>query len=165
MKKFLLSLVLGTSLALVSTPASAAGVIFYSNGEQLEIFQKLPADYEFDDGDHMNIGVMYNQFSIMWIPVWNYGETKWVWVNDAKDAYNDEVSEEELEYFRTEYAYDIPEKPRIGFWNSIGGKLVWAAIIGGIFLLDRKKKAGKEEEEQEVENGEPATEESEEEQL
>ena len=158
MKKLLLSLVLGASLALVSTPASARGVIFYSTGEHLDIVQKLPADWQFEDGDHMNLGVMFNQFSIMWIPVWNYGETKWAYVNDAKDAYDDNVTEEELELLRTEYAYDIPEKPRIGFWDSIGGKLVWGAVIAGVVLFGRNKKDD-DEEQPEAQNEEPSEEE------
>lgn len=161
MKKLLLSLVLCGSLALVSTPASARGVIFYSTGEHLDIFQKLPADFEFEDGDHMNLGVMYNQFSLMWIPVWNYGETKWAYVNDAKDSYDDNVTEEELEMFRTEYAYDIPDKPRIGFWDSIGGKLVWAAVIAGAVIFGRNRKGDDDEEQPEARNEEPAAEESE----
>ncbi len=144
MKKLLLSLVFGVALTLVSIPV-AHGMIIYSTGEQMDIFQKLPAEFEFDDGDHMNLGVMYSQFSIFWIPVWNYGETKWVWSNDAADAYNDDVSEEELELLRTELGYDIPDEPRIGFWNRIGGKLVWTAVILFVVLFGRNKKKDDEE--------------------
>ena len=158
MKKLLLSFVFGVALALVSTPASARGWIVYSTGEKLEITQKLPQDFVFDDDSHMNLGVMYNQFSILWIPVWNYGETKWAYVNDSEDMYSDDVTEEELDMLRTEYAYDIPDEPSIGFWNRIGGKLVWSAVILFVVLYGRNKKDD-DEEEQVAQNEEPVAEE------
>lgn len=134
MKKFILSLALSGALVFAAaTETYARGVIFYSTGEKLEITRDLPEDFTFEDGTHMNLGVKYNQFSIFWIPVWNYGETTWAYVNDARDTYSDEVTPEELEMFKTEYGIDVPEKPVIGFWNRIGGKLVWLAVILALF--------------------------------
>jgi hypothetical protein len=131
MKKLILALALAGALSLAATNASARGFIIYSNGEKLEITQKFPEteDFTFDDGEHMNLGVMYNQFSIFWIPMWNYGETKWVFVNDKRDSYSDELTAEDIETLRTEYGFDIPDEPKIGFWNRVGGKIVWGIII------------------------------------
>ena len=89
MKKLFSTRALCAALTCVATPASARGVIVYSNGEKIEVVQKVPAEVLFEElvDEHVNIGVMYNQFSIMWIPMWNYGETVHVLVNDAEDTY------------------------------------------------------------------------------
>ena len=145
MKKIIFTLALSCALVFAAQSVSARGVIFYSTGEKLEITQELPEDFTFENGEHLNLGVLYNQFSIFWIPVWNYGETKWVYTNDKRDSYDDDVTAEELEMFRTEYGYDIPETPQIGSWNRIGGKIVWGVVILALvvfsWLFRDKKKA------------------------
>lgn len=132
MKKLIFTIVLCGALALTASPASARGVIIYSNGEKIEVVKELPADVEIIEEEHVNVGVMYNQFSIFWIPMWNYGETVYVLVNDDKDTYYD-LSAEDVEFLNDEYALELPLEASIGFWNSIGGKLIWGAVI--LFLL------------------------------
>jgi hypothetical protein len=147
MKKLILSLALACAFSFVATSVSARGVIFYSTGEKIEIAEKLPEEFVFQNGEHMNLGVMYEQFSIFWIPVWNYGETKWVYVNDKRDSYDDDVTAEELEMLRTEYGIDIPDEPKIGGWNRVGGKIIWGIIILGLIALwwwTREKKGAAE---------------------
>ncbi len=129
MKKLIFTLVLSGAFVFTATTVSAArGVIIYSNGEKIEVSQKLPEDVMLIEDEHVNIGTMYNQFSIFWIPMWNYGETVHVLVNDAKDTYYD-LTAEEITYINEEFGLEIPEQPRIGFWNKIGGKLIWGAVI------------------------------------
>ena len=127
MKKTILTLALFSALFLTANTASAKGVIFYSNGEKVEVVKTLPEDAILDDA-HVNLGVMYEQFAIFWVPMWNYGETKYVLINDKKDTYYD-LSEEDVEMLRTEFNIDVPQKPSIGFWNKIGGKLIWCVVI------------------------------------
>ncbi len=128
MKKLIFTLVLSGAFVLTATTVSARGVIVYSNGEKIEVTQKLPEDVMLIEDEHVNVGVMYKQFSIFWIPMWNYGETVHVLVNDAKDTYWD-LTAEEVAFVNEEYGLAIPEVPRIGFWNKIGGKLIWGAVI------------------------------------
>jgi hypothetical protein len=151
MKKFVTILLFATAFCFVSNSVSAKGVIIYSNGEKIEVAQTLPDSITIDE-QHINLGVMYEQFSIFWIPMWNYGETKYVFINEKKDTYYD-LQEEDLEYLRSEYGVKIPETPSICFWNKIGGKLIWLAVIAaciyGYFLTRKDDK----DEDAAVENG------------
>ncbi len=135
MKKFFfIFLFLGTTFFSFSE-ASARGVIIYNNGEKIEVTQELPADLMLEEWgieEHVNVGVKYDQFAIFWVPMWNYGETKHVLVNDEKDIYYD-LSAEEIAYLNETYGLDISDEPRIGFWNKIGGKLIWGALL--LFIL------------------------------
>jgi len=127
MKRTIFTLSLFGIMLFAANTASAKGVIIYSNGEKIELAKELPADVTID-GTHVNLGVMYDQFAIFWIPMWNYGETKFVLVNDKKNTYWD-VDEETIEILKTDFNVEISEKPTIGFWNKIGGKLIWGALI------------------------------------
>ena len=112
---------------MTTNTATAKGVIFYSTGEKVNVVKQLPDSAVIDDM-HVNLGVMYEQFSIFWIPVWNYGETKYVLINDKEDTYYD-LDAEEIEMIKTTFQIKVPEKPSIGFWNRIGGKIIWSAVI------------------------------------
>ena len=127
MKKVILALTLFGALFFTANTVSAKGVIFYSLGEKFDIAQKLPDNFKID-GNHVNLGIMYKQFSVFWIPVWNYGETTYVFINDKEDGYYD-VDAEDIETLKTKFNVTVPEKPTLSFWNKIGGKLVCLVII------------------------------------
>jgi len=138
MKKFLITFTLFGALFFIPNTAQAK-VFIYSNGEKISIAKRLPDD-ALINGEHVNIGVMYKQFAIFWIPVWNYGEKEFVLVNDKKDTYYD-LDEEDIEILKTEYDTTLPSKPKINFWNKIGGKIIWGAVIlalGYGYLSTRK---------------------------
>jgi hypothetical protein len=146
MKKAIFALALFGALFFTAGSVSAKGIIFYSNGEKVEVFKTLPDDAVID-GAHVNLGVRYSQFSIFWIPVWNYGETKYVLINDKKDTYWD-LDAETVETLKTDFNVDIPEKPAIGFWNRIGGKIVWGIAI--LIAIAGWRTTRKEDEEPEI---------------
>ncbi len=127
MKKVILVFALFGALFFTTNTASAKGIIVYSNGEKIEVIQELP-DSIIIDNNHVNLGVMYEQFSIFWIPMWNYGETKFVLINDKEDTYYD-LSAEDIEMLKTEFNIDVPESPSIGFWNKTGGKIIWIVLL------------------------------------
>ena len=127
MKKTILTLALFVVLCFTANNVSAKGIIFYSNGEKAEITVKLPDDAIINN-EHVNLGVMYEQFSIFWIPVWNYGETKHVLLNDKKNTYYD-LDDESIEILKEDFNVEVPQKASIGFWNKIGGKLIWCIVI------------------------------------
>ena len=129
MKKVILTFALFSALFFTANTVSAKGIIIYSNGEKIEVIKKLPADATIDD-THVNLGVMYDQFSIFWVPIWNYGETKYVFINDKENTYYD-VTAEDIEILKTDFDVNIPEKPSIGFWNKTGGKLILGIVIAG----------------------------------
>ena len=132
MKKTILTISLFIAI-FFSAISVSANVIIYSNGEKVEVVKELPEDAVLD-GEHVNLGVMYNQFSIFWIPMWNYGETKYVLLNDAKDTYYD-LDAEDLEMLRSEFNIKISDKPSIGFWNKIGGKIIWILVIALVIFV------------------------------
>ncbi|MDR0232519.1 MAG: hypothetical protein LBI82_10425 [Dysgonamonadaceae bacterium] len=139
MKKVILTLSLFGALFFTANTVSAKGVIIYSNGEKIEVIQKLDEDVTIND-EHVNLGVMYDQFSIFWIPIWNYGGTKYVLINDKRDTYYD-LDDEDFETLKTEFNVGIPDIPTIGFWNRAGGKIVWAVVLfAAIFygVINRK---------------------------
>jgi len=145
MKKVILTLTL-VFIALFFTANNAKGVIFYSNGETIDVVKELPADAIINGSDHVNLGVMYKQFSIFWIPVWNYGEARHVLINDKKDTYY-ELEDEDVEYLKTNFDVDVPEKASINFWNKIGGKLIWAVVLVIVIFGWRSKNKDDDEEE------------------
>jgi hypothetical protein len=127
MKKVILTCAILGALVFTTSPVSAKGIIFYSNGEKIELYKELPAEANIK-GAHVNLGVKYEQFSIFWVPMWNYGETKYVLVNDKEDTYW-ELDTETIEMLKTEFNVDVPQNPTIGFWNKIGGKIIWGLVI------------------------------------
>ncbi|MCL1943804.1 MAG: hypothetical protein FWF54_09700 [Candidatus Azobacteroides sp.] len=139
MKKMILTFALFGALFFTANSVSARGIIVYSNGEKIEVVKNLP-DSVIIDGKHVNLGVMYKQFSVFWIPMWNYGETKSVLVNDKEDIYYD-LTAEDVEMLKIGFNIDVPQEPVIGFWNKIGGKIVWGVVILAVIcgcLITRK---------------------------
>ena len=145
MKKVILTLVLFGAFFCMANIASAGIPIFYSNGEKVDITKTLPQEAVVNNNEHVNLGTMYKQFSIFGIPVWNYGETKYVLINDKKDKYCD-LSAEIREMLKTNFTIELPEKPTIGFWNKIGGKIVLGVILAAIFIFFVTRKGRKEAE-------------------
>jgi len=127
MKKIIFALALFVGLFLSTTTVSAIPVL-YSSGKKVEMVKEIP-NLVVDD-ERFNLGVMYDQFSIFWIPMWNYGETKYVLFSEDKNSYTYlDLDAEDLAIIKEEFNVDFPDKPTIGFWNRIGGKLIWGLVI------------------------------------
>lgn len=141
MKKFILFVFMIFCLGMVQN-IEAKGVIIYHDGPNLETVQKLPADAKMEDGTHINVGIMYNQFGLFWMPVWNYSEAQYVLVSDDEKTYY-EISESGLAELSSEFNLELKENPSPSLWNKIGIKpvliLLLAAIIWG-YLPSKKKK-------------------------
>jgi len=143
---FVLSLVAASLFA--TETASARGVIVYSTGPQFETNMTLP-DEVIIDGKHVNFGVAYEQFSIFWVPIWNYGDIEYALIDDDGDTAWP-VDEDILAELQSDYGVEISGPPTISFWNKFGGKLIWGALI--LFLLwyyNIRKKKGEEASEEE----------------
>ena len=127
MKKVILTLSLIGAMFFAANTVSARGIIIYSTGEKIETVKQLPDSAIIND-EHVNLGVMYKQFSIFWIPMWNYGETKYVFLNDKKNTYYD-LEAEDIQSLKTVFNVEVPQAPTIGFWNKTGGKIIWGIVI------------------------------------
>ena len=53
-------------------------------------------------------------------------------INDKKDTYYD-LDKEDIEALKSEFNVKISDKPSIGFWNKVGGKIIWALVIIATF--------------------------------
>ena len=97
-------------------------------GEKITKIADLPdtEEYQLESGEYVDVGYMYKQVSIVFIPVWNY-DLQWCgYVDD--ETYMD-LSKEDLDAMAKEAGVTIPDAS-LPFWDSIGGKLVFLLAIG-----------------------------------
>ncbi len=129
--KILLLLLLFTGIA---QTASAKGAIVYHTGPKGSTLEMLPADAVID-GQHVNFGVVYDQFGLFWLPLWNYGETEYALISDDENTFWS-LDEETLEMVKSEYELDIPDTPSIPFWQKVGLKPV-VILLFLFFILGK----------------------------
>ena len=122
--KVLLLLLLFTGVA---QTASAKGAIVYHTGPKGSTLEILPSDAVID-GQHVNFGVVYDQFGLFWLPLWNYGETEYALIADDENTFWS-LDEETLKMVKTEYSLDIPDTPSIPFWQKVGLKPVVILLL------------------------------------
>ena len=153
MKKTICFLLFFAFFASISNTVSAKGVpIIYSDGPKLTITEALPEDIVSEDGMHLNLGVMFSQFSIFWVPMFNYGTTQYVLVSDDKETYW-ELDDEDLMMIKAEFGINTEKKPNIPFWDKIGGKIIWGTLLALIIwgFIPSKKADDEEEDIAEIE--------------
>lgn len=134
-------------MSLSSNRAEARVTILYGNGPEFEQMYDLPDSLTSEAGNPLEFGVAFDQFSLFYVPIWNYGETEYaVYDRKAQTIYT--LDEEDLAAFKEEYGWELPEKPGLSFWNRFGGKLILVVVLvalGGIWMW---KNAGSEETEE-----------------
>ena len=127
---------------LISQNAEAKGVIIYHDGPRFKTVEQLPTEWEID-GKHVNLGVAYEQFGIFRLPLWNYGETRYILVSDDEESAW-ELDGKQLAELKSEHNLNIPENPLIPFWEKVGLKpvviILLLLIIWG-YLLGKKRNA------------------------
>ena len=136
MKRFLL--LMATGVLFLSTQETQAFIYSFGGWEIDKVADFPNTDEDMtDDGDHVDLSVIYKQTWILWIPIWNW---------DARYCGSTFQSRENTEYYpmdddTSEFVskYGSPEG-MIPFWDRIGGKLVWALII----LIWGKWQSGKD---------------------
>ncbi len=146
MKQLLYTLALAAAFLCFSSTAQARGIIFYQNGENLVVAHTLPDSMCLDNGHHLDIGVKFNEFSIMWIPAWTWGPMEYVLYDKKGDAYAT-LDEEDIALYNETFNLNLdPEKPSLPFWHKIGGKVIWAVLILSIVWSSIGGKKDEEEE-------------------
>ena len=124
MKKLLL---LFLFIVTASVSFQAKAFIIYSYGEVVNVEKRLPVDSEIN-GTHVNLAVIYDQFDLFWLPVWNYGTPRYILLADNEKDYW-ETDEETLEQLKADFNIAIPDEPAPSLWNKIGLKPVLAILI------------------------------------
>lgn len=133
-----------------ATKVSAKGglPIVYGDGEHVAKVLDLPQREEFmiqaTDGKwyHADLGVLHEQFSLFFIPLFNYGTEKYVLYTDTKIGEYDftyaDLDSEEVAYLQSEFG-GISSTPELPFWDAWGGKLLALGIVVFIFLCSKFK--------------------------
>lgn len=130
-------------LGLSTTKMQAAPVI-YGNGQEITKIKELPntEDYTLTAQDgrtyHGDLGILHDEFSLFWIPIWNYGDYKYVLYTDTKVGSNDytyvDLDDSDIAYLQSRFS-GIETEPTLPFWNAIGGKLALIAILAVIGMV------------------------------
>lgn len=102
--------------------------IIYSTGEALTKVETLPKEAVSDDGTHFNLGIYHNQFSIFYMPMWNYGDPQYALINDKKDQYI-VLDQEGVKEVSKEYNLQLSETPSLPWTTKIGGKPIIILIL------------------------------------
>lgn len=134
---------------LYALKANAGIAVVYGDGDKISLVKELPKSEEFiiqdadDECYHANLGVKYEQFSLFYIPIWNYGDYTYVlYAEDKKGEYlYASLSEEDIALLQSVFG-GIPDIPKLPFWDSVGGKLLILGII--IFFCFLGYRANKE---------------------
>ena len=135
MKKIIFLAILSFFFISISNNAKAKGIPIPVSfgGLTFDTMLDLPNEEDFtdDSGNYVNIGCAYKQISIAWIPMWNWDEEYCLTIEGNKDECYI-VSKEKIEEYFGEYLaannIKLPNaKP--SFWNRIGGKIIWLAVI------------------------------------
>lgn len=149
-------LILAFSL-LNSQSAEARKPVFFSfGGEAISKVQDFPDTeaFQFEDGTYVDAGCIYKQVSIFFIPVWNY-DVRWCGYTGENDSYVP-LTKEDLDAMAKEADITLAETPSLSFWNSIGGKLVFLALIGAFIAYSIFSSDDEEEDEAPQAENKPA---------
>ena len=119
------------SFSVLITVETKGVPVFYSYGETFKKVLDLPIENELEYNGrtyHVDLGVKFQQISIFWIPLFNYGEKEYVFVNKALDVYW-ELNDDGLDILQEMYGSSVvPSKPKLPFWDAWGGKMVLILI-------------------------------------
>ncbi|MBV7440594.1 hypothetical protein KRX57_04110 [Weeksellaceae bacterium TAE3-ERU29] len=137
---------------LLSTEAHARKRISIGTSEKLETVAQLPntEEYLLDNGDYLNLGVLYERFEIAGMPLWVTEEPKIVGVNTFKrDIYYDLDDETIQAIIEENNLPSVDELKHIGFLDRYSGAIILLVVIGlsTIYVLFFKKNTPNEIEE------------------
>ncbi len=142
MKKFLVLSLLVMMFASVQS-ASARGFYFYSTGAAAQSIITLDEPIE----GYTDFGIVFDQFGILGIPLWNYGSEPIyaVYSDDGRVIRSAQLSSEEAIEFAAENGIEIDAEPTLSFWNRIGGKLILIPVILAALWVSLRGKGDEEE--------------------
>jgi len=115
------------------------GYIYSAGGEEISMVEDLP---ERDDLDDLDACVLHKQFWILWVPLWNW-DAKYVLANEGSDQYFEIDDEELLQRLEDDYG---EAGSAIPFWDKIGGKILFPALILLYSLFGKSGSADEDEE-------------------
>ncbi len=132
--------------------AKGIPVPYCSKCEYITIVADLPDSSDFYSEEYkgyMDIGYKYNQFWLVWLPIWNSDGEYCLTIN-GQDVYFD-ITSAELKKIAKTYNIELPSNP-IPLWDKIGGKVIIGLLIAfaiWFYFIKGKKESKKEDEEEE----------------
>jgi hypothetical protein len=115
-------------LASASNAYAAKPVFFSFGGETVVKVADFPDTPEFQNTEshYVDAGMRYKQVSVFFIPVWNYDEQ---WCGYISDTMYLDLSKERLNELATAAKITLPSEFKISFWDKVGGKLLFIALL------------------------------------
>ncbi len=154
MKKFLTLSALLTIFMLFQSQTVHArrGAIVYGTGPTTQSLYKFaePVEVEGDSQTYTDFGIVFEQFSILGVPIWNYGETTYALYSESATTIDyAEITNEDLKEVLVDFEIpgEFSAEPSLSFWNKIGGKLVVLAVFGALVAFYALR-GGKDEDEE-----------------
>jgi hypothetical protein len=110
-------------------------------GEHISRVQKLPQTEKFtakvgDKVVHVDVGVRYKRFSVVWIPIWHYGEKEYVLYHSSLfgETRYWHLTPKGVVAINEKLGCSLPQKPKIPFWSRWGVRLF---VLLAVILLVR----------------------------
>lgn len=126
MKRFGLVMIL-TAMAM-SVPSIASASFFEWGGEKIIKVMELPQNsvIETESGDsmHIDLGYIYKQVRVLFIPLWNY-DGRWIGYIDDSGSYLP-LTRLQLEDIS---GVQLPSSSPISLWERLGGKILLASLV------------------------------------
>lgn len=121
-------------------PALAKGILISYGGETIIKVGTFPqtAFFQRADGTHIDPGYRYKQFSIFFVPLWNY-DGQWCGYIGNTNRYID-LQKADIDLLATISEIHLPDSPTLPFWEVYGGKMLVLSIMG-LFFLGRNSSA------------------------
>lgn len=146
MKKQVLLLLSSLFLCMAAPRAADAmnftffGIPIANLGEHVARVEKLPKtpDYSLPSGKkevHVDLGIYHSQFSILGIPLLNWGKKTYVFYHTSLFGGTQYVklTDEAVEGLNKSLGLNIPKEPKLSFWHRWGGKLL--VLIPVLFIV------------------------------
>ena len=111
---------------------NADAYIYSAGGEKIQLVEDYPDNtlYE-EEGEYLDLCVLYKQFWILWIPLWNW-EAEYVLATLGSDSYYLITDSKIIKEIEDQHG--APEET-ISFWNKIGGKITFTLLAVGLIAM------------------------------
>ncbi|HEX4494469.1 MAG TPA: hypothetical protein VIE43_02265 [Thermoanaerobaculia bacterium] len=123
--------------------ASAIPIFFSWGDEKVIKVADFPntEDFKTREGKHIDAGYRYKQFSLFFVPVWNYDGQWCGYVGDS--GHYLELDKAKLDQLAAFGASKLPDAPRLPAWDSYGGKVLLLVCL--VIYWTRKSRAASTE--------------------
>jgi hypothetical protein len=119
-------------LGFLGCSSESFAYIYSAGGEKISIVEDLPYSEEWNyNGQQVDACVIYKQFWILWVPLWNW-DARFVLAEDGSEEFY-EIDDTDLSNrLKNEYGEATSVIP---FWDKIGGKLMVPLIFVVFYII------------------------------